>query len=228
MRPGSNWAKTRWKLGGMATLFLGIAHLLSGGVVHAGHDEQGPAPKRIVVLYWEDKDFPGNVRFDKSFQGGLQSAAAGTVEYHSEYLESDRFPGENQAVVLRDYLRQKYAQRPVDVVVAVSDVALDFLLKYRSELFTRVPIVYVVVRPPDAEDVAIGAGLTGIFARNEYRGTIDLALRLHPGTKQVAVISSSPERGGMFENQCRAALQGYDRSVSITYLTDLPVSELID
>jgi hypothetical protein len=83
-------------------------------------------PKRILALYWYNKDFPSNPAFDRSFQAALKSAPAGSLEYYTEYLESDRFPGENQSEVLRDYLRQKYASRSIDVVVAVSDVPLDF------------------------------------------------------------------------------------------------------
>ena len=225
MIPGSNCTRAGRKLGRIAALFLGVAVLWPGSVARG---EQGPALKRILVLYWEGKDFPGNVKFDRSFQAGLLSAPAGTVEYYSEYLESNRFPGEDQALVLRDYLRQKYAQRHIDVVVAVSDVALDFLLKYRSGLFTQTPLVYVGVKPPGLKDRAAGPGLTGIFAKSDYRGTIDLIMRLHPGTEQVAVISSSPERDRLFETQCREALQGYEGGASITYLTDLPLSEVID
>src|SRR4051794_3711687 len=91
--------------------------------------QQSGSPKRVLVLYWYNKDFPGNVLFDQSFQTVLQSAQVGNVEYYPEYLESNRFPGEAQAVLLRDYLRQKYADRTIDVVVAVTDASLDFLLK---------------------------------------------------------------------------------------------------
>src|SRR5215831_8564915 len=179
MIPGSNCTRAGRKLGRIAALFLGVAVLWPGSVARG---EQGPALKRILVLYWEGKDFPGNVKFDRSFQAGLLSAPAGTVEYYSEYLESNRFPGEDQALVLRDYLRQKYAQRHIDVVVAVSDIALDFLLRYRSALFSQTPIVFVVVNRPVLKDIGTGPGITGVFGKNDYRGTVDLALRLHPGT----------------------------------------------
>src|SRR5262245_57973472 len=68
-----------------------------------------PTPKRVLVLYWYGKDFPANVLLDKGVQTVLRSNAAGAVEYFSEYLESNRFPGENQSLALSDYLRRKYA-----------------------------------------------------------------------------------------------------------------------
>src|SRR5205085_5067826 len=93
--------------------------------------QQARAVKHVLVLHWDQKDHPANIEFDRSFEANLQSAAPGDIEIYPEYLDSNRFPGENQFLLLRDYLRRKYADRPIDVVVANSTVPLDFLLKNR-------------------------------------------------------------------------------------------------
>src|SRR5262245_38949360 len=131
-------------------LFVAVAMLLLPAIARA---QQAPTPKRILVLYWYDREWPGNIKFEQNFQTVLQSAPDGSVEYYSEYLESNRFPGDNQAVVLRDYLRKKYADRAIDVVVAVTDAPFDFLLKYRNDLFPHTPIVFTVVKPPTAKEL---------------------------------------------------------------------------
>ena len=149
MKPDKNSASSQIKAhpnGGIAGLGLILSLLPS-----FGRAQQSAAPKRVLVLYWYDKDFPGNVTFDQSFQAALQSAPAGTVEYYPEYLESNRFPGENQSSLLHDYLRQKYADRTIDVVVATADESLDFLLKYRDDLFPQTPIVFTAAQRPTAE-----------------------------------------------------------------------------
>jgi len=201
-----------------------IAGSLSVGVVRA---QQSPTPKRVLVLDWYDKDHVWNVKFDQSFRAALQSSPVGTVEYYTEYLESNRFPGENQSRLLRDYLKQKYVDRPIDVVVANSDASLDFLLKYREDLFPNTPIVFIAARLPSKEELAAGPGLTGLVNINDYRKNLDLALRLHPGTEQVFVISGTLERDGRFEKRAREELQEYESRVRITYLTDLTLEELI-
>src|ERR687890_184278 len=61
-------------------------------------------PKRVLVLYWYNKDYSWNVNFDRSFQAALQSAPAGPFEYYPEYLETDRFPGEHQSQLLHEHL----------------------------------------------------------------------------------------------------------------------------
>ena len=142
-----NSARVRLNPIGTAALFLAVVILLLPSIARA---QQVATPKRILLLYWNDRDYAGNIAFEQNFRAGLQSAPPGTVEYYSEYLESNRFPGEKQSLLLRDYLRTKYADRNIDVILAVTDQPLAFLLKYRHELFTDIPIVFVAVQSPAA------------------------------------------------------------------------------
>jgi signal transduction histidine kinase len=189
--------------------------------------QQSSPPKRVLVLYWYNKDFRGNVEFDQNFMAVLQSAQLGNVEYYPEYLESNRFPGEAHAALLRDYLRQKYADRTIDLVVAVSDPSLDFLLKYRTDLFPQSPIAFVAAKRPTIAQLTVGPGMTGIYPIGTQRETLDLALRLHPGTQQVFIISGSLGQERRLENIAREDLQGFENAVTINYLTGLSLDELI-
>ena len=179
------------------------------------------------MLYWYNKDFPGNILFEQSFQAVLNSAAVGNVEYYPEYLESNRFPGEAQSQLLRDYLRQKYADRTVDVVVANTDASLNFLLKYRSDLFPHTPIVYLAVKRLTKEELTAEPGITGLIPANTHRETVNLALTLHPATENIFVVSGTPEHDKRFETIAQNELSGYESKLRITYVTDLPLDELI-
>jgi signal transduction histidine kinase len=183
-------------------------------------------PKRVLVLYWYNKDYLGNILFDQAFQAALQSQHP-QVEYYPEYLETNRFAGEALSRQLADYLRQKYANHRIDVVVAVSDAALDFLLQHRSDLFTEIPLVFTAIRRLSNEQINNAPGMTGIVPANTHRQTVELALRLHPYTEQLFVVSGTPERDKRFENVARSELQDYENRLTITYLTDLPLAELI-
>jgi PAS domain S-box-containing protein len=185
--------------------------------------QQSGKPKRVLVLYWYNRDYPGNISYDNYFQAALKSAAPGPTEYYPEYLESNRFPGEDQSVLLRDYLKQKYADLPPDVIVTTTPAALEFLTKYRSHLFPNSPIVFSTVEFPAPEEIQSGAGATGIVYAKTHGKTLDLALRLHPGTEQVFVICGTRE----FEETARSELQRYERRVLLHYLTGLSLQELM-
>jgi hypothetical protein len=187
---------------------------------------QAIAPKRLVVLYWDNKEFLGNARFEQSLKAQLQLDRRQDVEYFPEYFEASRFPDQNTAVFFRNYLQAKYSNRTVDVVVASADAPLKFLLEYRTELFPNSPIVFVANDPPTADILVSGAGMTGIHYKNAYRATVDLALRLHPRTKRVFVVSGTPQQDRRLEKLTQQELSGF-KKVEITYLTDLPLTELI-
>src|SRR5678815_3580017 len=125
-------------------LVLLVCCLVSLCVV--GRAQSTKEPKRVLVLYWYNKDYPGNIAFDQYFQAILKSAGTEQIEYYPEYLESNRFPEDEQSIALRDYLQRKYVNRPIDVVVAVTDQSLEFLLKNRADIFPNSPIVYIAIK----------------------------------------------------------------------------------
>ena len=185
------------------------------------------ATKKVVVLYWYNKDYSWNVSFDQTFQDTLRAYPAANIEYYAEYLESDRFPEEKQSALLHRYLRQKYGDRIIDAVVATSDATLDFLLKHRTDLFAKSPIVFVAARNPTEERLASGPGMTGILNMSTHEKTLNLALKLHPDTDHVYVVSGTLEHDKRLETLARYELQGYGDKVEITYLTDFTPDQLV-
>ncbi len=201
----------------LVVLFLPAADLLA---------QQTSTPKRVVVLYWYDKNFQGHVRWDKGFTSALQSAPEGSIEYYPEYLEANRFPGENQSQVLQDYLKQKYADRPIDVVVAQSEVSLNFLARYKDDLFPNASVVFYSATRPKPETLAQRPNVTGVVVFGGFKKTVESALAIHPETEQLFVISGSLERDKRFESMARTELTDFERRVKINYVTDVAPAEL--
>ena len=206
-----------WTFAALFLLFLPAAALA-----------QPAPPKRVLVLYWYSRDWPSNAIVEKNILDVFNSAGPpGSIEYYPEYLESNRFPGDDQETVLHDFLKQKYARRQPDVIIASPDTPLHFMLKYRNDLFPNIPIVFSAIESPAAKEFETGGGLTGVINTFSFRQTLDLALSLHPDTKQVFIVSGSPEHDKMHEKVAREQLEGFDSRVSLTYLTDLSTQELV-
>src|SRR5829696_5862484 len=173
--------------------------------------QQVTKPRRVVVLYWYDKNFVGHVRWDQGFQSALDAAPRDSIEYYPEYLEANRFPGANQSQILQNYLKQKYADLPPDVVVAQSEVSLDFLIKYKDDLFPQVPVVFYSGARPSPATLTARPNVTGVFVYGGYKKTIESALAIQPQAEQLFVISGSLD---------------HDERIKINYLTDLSLAEL--
>jgi len=184
-------------------------------------------PKRVLAIYWDNKDFRGNVIFDESFQKVLKAAPFPNLEYYPEYLEPTRFPGDDYIEAFHDYLKRKYQGRRLDVVMAFADVPFNFALDYYKDLFPGVPIVFVATKFPGEAEYAVTRDMTGIIVQTTYRQTLDLALNLHPDTEQIFVISGTLEHDKRYEAIARQELAPYENKFHVTYLTDLPLNDLI-
>jgi PAS domain S-box-containing protein len=193
----------------------------------AGEAQQPARPKGVLALYWNGRDNPTNITFEKGIQAALGSAPPGSFEYYSEYPEDNRFPGESQSLATRDYLRQKYGNDRIGVIIAPSKAALNFLLKYRSDLFPNIPIVFHAVNRADVDKKDDANGVA-VKVDNPYRNTIDLALKLQPQTNEVLIIAGTSEHDNRLEMEVRKELKEFeDRGVKLTSLSDLSLDPLI-
>src|SRR5262249_27693542 len=86
---------------------------------------------------------------------------------------------------------------------------------------------YYTTGRPIFDDPSLARGTTGVVVDAAYRRTLDLALTLHPDTKEVLVIASTPGGSKLNERIFRRQLQGFDQRVKFTYLSDLPLDQLI-
>ena len=182
-------------------------------------------PINVLVMHWYDRAYSSNDAFDQALHAALEASEPEGVEYYSEYLETNRFPGEEQAHLLSEYLRQKYAGRRLDAIITGTSQTLDFLLKYRHELFPGVPIAFATERPVSGAVVS-EAEAAGFTFGNTYAKTLDLALKWHPGTKQLFVVSGTLNHDNAIESIVRDDLRPYERRVAITYLTDFAPDQL--
>jgi signal transduction histidine kinase len=90
-----------------------------------------------------------------------------------------------------------------------------------------VPIVYYTVGRPVFENPAIARQTTGAVVDNAYRKTLDLALTLHPNTKEVLVIASTPGGSTREEATFTRQLEAYEKRVRFTYLSDMSLEQLL-
>jgi PAS domain S-box-containing protein len=186
----------------------------------------GRQPRRVLALYSYGADHPVTITFDRQFQAVLQrQAAADTVRY-PEYLDPGRFAGESQGRFMRDYLRQKYADRKIDVLFCWGVGPLEFLLRHQGDLFPGTPIVYYLSSLEPLKDLP-APPITGVQNPDAYERTLELALNLHPDTTEVFVVSGTPSHDKSIEREAAPQFARFQSRVTLTYLTDLPLDQLL-
>src|SRR4030095_7789467 len=127
MKPLRDTAKRlKLRLPIMAAALVWMA--LAPSPYRAGDAQEPARPTGVLTLYRNGGADPVYAAMDKGLQAALRSAPAGSIEYYAEYLEGSRFPGESQSLLMRDYLRQKYADNRIDALIAPSRQSLNFML----------------------------------------------------------------------------------------------------
>ncbi len=122
-------------------------------------------------------------------ESSLRAHFSGLVNFSVVDLENPRFEQKSYRDNLAEALRAGYSSEKLDLVVAVMTVSLQFAVQYRDKVFPGVPIVFMSNISPLPEK--IWPGVTGVQSATGVQETIDLALRLHPDTQAVAVISKA-------------------------------------
>ena len=92
---------------------------------------------------------------------------------------------------MAETLHRGYGAVKFDVVVAATYPVLQFARQYREKMFSGVPIVFTDVTHQEGQ--TMGSDVTGVISPLGMRETIDLALRLHPDTNTVAIITGLTE-----------------------------------
>jgi len=113
------------------------------------------------------------------------------------------------------------------VIIPALAPALDFVLKYRDKLFPSVPVVFGAIDKHEAEARTLGKGVLGIPMTVDLEATLDLALRLHPDTRRVVVVSGKSRTDAYWAEEARRAFRRYETKLDFVYLTGLPLSDLL-
>ena len=158
---------------------------------------------------------------DDTIRTVLNDGLAGQLDYYTEYLDVARFPEPDYQPAVRDFFRRKYASQTFDVVVATTDVMIEFVNTYRDELFPGAAVVSCAGSPRP------GPKATGVVLPLDLKSTIDVAIQLHPDLRQVFVVSGASDTDRFYQDLARAQFRAFDGRLGFTYSSGLAMPDLL-
>ena len=174
-------------------------------------------PKRVLALHVVRRDSPG---FDETFRSTLEQSLPGQLDYYSEFIDLNRVREAKYQSALSGYLRSRYVDDPIDLVIASGPSVVEFLNRDPT-LFEGVPIVFTT-RP----GVVAGPLSTGIISPIDFTNTLEAALRAQPNTKQVFVVSGVAAFDRLYADLFETQSRQFAGRVTFQPLARLPLSEL--
>jgi signal transduction histidine kinase len=199
----------------LVTLMLGVSALAQ------------ERPRRVLLLYDEDRTLPGLAILDQSLRTSLIAGLGADIEFFTESMTLSQFNDEHYEQVLREHYAKKYRDKKLDLVVGVMGPALGFLARHGDAVFPGVPVVFCGADAADIQNLALPARFTGLLVRRVFAPTVDVVLRLQPETRHIVVVGGTSAFDQHLLTQARRDFQAFEERASFEYLTDLSMADLL-
>lgn len=204
-------------------IFCAMFFLISTPLFGAQHDER----KKIVVLFSFRPTLPIAAQWDRGLRSIFDADQSHDYLINIEHLDLTHFGDEKHLELLKNLYRYKYADHKPDLIIPVLGAAIDLVLDQKADLFNGVPIVFGGVEKQFLENLALPDNATGHLTDINYTKTLELALRLHPNTRNIVIVGGAGNVVKNWVTSSRKAYQSYEDRFDITYLIGLPMQELL-
>ena len=183
--------------------------------------------KRAFVLHSYHRGLSWDDTIDSSIksifrEGGLN------VEIQTEYMDTKRIHDATYMKQLYELYRYKFKNRKFDVIISIDNHALNFFTEHRDEIFPGTPVIFCGVN--NFQDSMLkGQNLyTGVVEDMEIKGTIDIALKLHPKTRQIIIYGTDTTTYFANKKVVKKLIPLYGGSVDFRFIEGLNIKEVQD
>jgi hypothetical protein len=189
--------------------------------------EEAAIPEGVLILHSNQRPLPAGTIIDDTLRKVVSSELGRPVELYSEFLDTERFVPAGYVGALDEFLRRKYIERNIRVIVAVVPQALQFLLEQRSRIMPGVPVVHVSMPKDLLPRKGLPPDIVGATIDLDPTATFELALRLQPDARRLVIVAGSAERDRVWERRIRAAVARLGNRLEVEYLIGLPTADVL-
>ncbi len=198
--------------------------LLLCAITSAGGDKLA-LRKKILVLQSYSPVYPWSANVEKGIYEVFQNSKYKDAEIIIEYLDSKRIMDEVYFERMAQVFAYKYAKSSCDLIIAVDDDALNFLIGKGKNFYPGVPLVFCGINEPP-ELGKIKRPVTGLIENIMPLATLRAAMRVQLDAKNVLVIYDTTTAGQAFYRQAHKAFSEAGLPLKFEYVSDLSLSQM--
>jgi signal transduction histidine kinase len=185
------------------------------------------AIRHVVLLFGERPELPELAVLQANLVRTLSSNSADRIEIYNEAMDLSRFGSNNYQLLLRNSLQTKYADKKIDLAIAILSPSLDFLLDYGSVIFPGTPILFCGIDKTELDNRLLPPHVRGILVKREFAPTVEIALGLHPKTERAVVVAGTSDFDTRILEQAKIDFSFYKSRLDFQYLTTLSLQNLL-
>src|SRR4051812_7760922 len=145
-------------------------------------------PRSILVLDQSDVRGPFYYQIFSALRSTVNASPGAPVSIYVESLDLSRFGGPAYEQSLQADFGGKYQNKPIGVLVAIGDSSLEYVLRWRTTLWSGVPVVFSMVDEKTFARLSPLPGVTGSIMKLRLVDMIISARAVVPELKQVAFV----------------------------------------
>jgi signal transduction histidine kinase/ABC-type uncharacterized transport system substrate-binding protein len=187
---------------------------------------EGLTRKNVLIISETGAAHPASVLISQKIIAELQAIPGYQVEFYIESLDTNALPDEANQDEIRAAVVKQYSNRELDVIVAFGPSAIRFLADHQETFAPDVPIVICGSAEAQVGSLNLGSRFTGSWFELDASATVELALKLMPGTEHIFLVGGASPYDLVTMSAIRKKLNTSPGTHDFTYLTELPMSEL--
>ena len=201
-------------------ILMVVAGLLLPGPVAAE-----PAQRSVLVLEQSSAGLPFNTALASAIRSTINAGSKSPISFYSEHLDANRFFGPEYENEFVQFLKAKYRERHIDVVIVVGVSALDFIARRREQLWPSVPVVFAAIDEATMSRRTLPNNVTGATMQLTLQDMVKVARIVMPNLNAVAIVGDPLERQTSFRHFADE-IPAVAAQLEIVNLMDLPLAEL--
>jgi signal transduction histidine kinase len=200
-----------------------IACLIVTGGAHAAEDGRA---KRVLLISTGTRFSPGFALVDQGVLEALGKMESAKAEVYGENLDIVRFSAERFGRIFSEYLKEKYAEQPPDLIILAFVGNLGIAGKLLLQLFPGTPLIVAGVTEEEIRRDQFGALVSGVALRVDPSATMELVLRLQPETRRIVVIGGTAEVDRVVLNRVKEVARSFKGRIEFDFWDNRTMAEL--
>lgn len=182
--------------------------------------------RNVLILHSYAQDF----KWTNDFQEGIMAeilASNFNINYQVEYLDTKRNYSKEYYSYLSELFNFKFKNSNFDLIVAVDNNALDFVIENKNNIFDDLPVIAGGIN--NVSEYSLSDKYYIIEETIDYKKVFEYMEKLNENLEKVYVINDDTRTGMTINQEIQSMINAEeDFSLAVEYVSALPINDLIE
>jgi PAS domain S-box-containing protein len=180
----------------------------------------------VLIIHTYRSDAMPYGAISAAFKTALVRDFGALVNIHEISLDSDRFPDPKMQSALAEFLKKRFAERPLDLILPIGAPAGQFVAQYRESTFPGAPVIYLSVDSRLLNPESFRKNATVFSQRISPASWIEDILQLAPDTANIVVVTGVSPLERFWTGILRRELQVFGNRVKFSFFSGMSLDRM--